>query len=180
MTRNETRQIMAFLREAFPQGKEITKDTVTVWSEMLHEFDFEIAKQAAKNLVEVQEGMVMPPIASLIKQIKLIQSDGSSTKTALWAEAFKAIKRGTRLDWDEFRKLPQEVQEFYRTPSAIKEIALLDASQIPNEKARFLNNVQVIIDMRRAQETIPYELKQRLESGNGRNERTNDKNALVG
>lgn len=69
MTRQETILIMAYLRELYPNGKEITKETIDVWYDVLKDYDYETVKEATRETARTYEGYTMPPPAFIVRHI---------------------------------------------------------------------------------------------------------------
>lgn len=162
MTEKETAKVLTLLREAFPQGKEITGDTVKVWSEIFEQEQFDVVWEAAGQIVRTWEGFVMPPPAVLFKQIRKMDPH-EDTAIELWRAAEKAIKRGTVITQEEFDELPTVVRMYFGGTSAIRDMALLDVSEIPNERARFLRQAPDLIARADAQAMLPDAVKEMLE-----------------
>lgn len=152
MTKQETAKVMAYLREAYPQGAQITQNTINVWHDVLGEYPYQVAWEAARQVAGEWVGYTMPPASTIKQKIKQMMPN-DQTGIELWRTAEKAIKRGTRMTQEEFDQLPEPVRLYFGGVSALKDLALLDKSQLPNERARFLNNVNAIqsrIETRRA------------------------------
>ena len=152
MNKRETSQVVAYLREVYPQGAPVTEATINVWHDVLGEYQYQVAWEAARQVAGEWVGYTMPPPAAVKQKIKQMVPH-YQTGIELWRDAEKAIKRGTRMTQDEFEQLPEAVQTYFGGVSAIRDLALLDKSQLPNERARFLNSINVIqgrIEARRA------------------------------
>lgn len=157
MSREETTQVLAYLREMFPQGKPVTKNTVSAWHDLLEEYPYEIVWESAKNAVRTWEGMTMPPLAVLINQIKNLQPN--DTEIELWRIAEQQIKRGTVMTQEDFDALPEPIRAYFGGVSAFRDLALLEHSELPNERARFINNIGKIVARQEAQARIPENVK---------------------
>lgn len=142
MTREETIKVLAYLRELYPNGKNVSKNTVTVWHDLLEKYEYPLVTTATKEVAQNYTGYTMPPPAEIINQIRLMANNDSAIE--LWRIAENAIRKGTVLTEEEFKSLPVPVQKYFGGRSAIKDLALLDNSSIPNERARFINNIGII------------------------------------
>ena len=143
MTELETGKVVAYLREAYPQGAPITKNTMNVWHDLLGQYPYEVAWQAARQVASEWVGYTMPPPAAVVQKIRQMMPQ-QNTGIELWRIAEKAIKRGTRLTQEEFNQLPEPVRTYFGGVSGIRDIAMLDKDQLPNERARFLNNIGTV------------------------------------
>lgn len=162
MNKNDTKKIMAYLREAFPNGKPGTELTVMVWHDLLKDYDVEIVEEAARNVVRTWDGYTMPPPAYLIGEIKRLMPE-DETAIELWRIAEKAIKRGSVLTEEEFAALPSPVRRYFGGRSAIRDLALLDADQLPNERARFLKHIEIIKKSEDVLRNLPEALTKMIE-----------------
>lgn len=150
MTLKETGQIMAYLRELYPNGSAPTRTTVNAWHDLLQPYPYEIAWEAAKAVASTWDGYTMPPPAAIISKIKMATGE-QDADIALWRIAEKAIRRGTAFTQSEFDQLPEPVRQYFGGVSAIRDLALLDASQLPNERARFLKQMPILKERAEAQ-----------------------------
>lgn len=162
MTRQETTKILAYLREIYPQGKEVTKNTVSVWHDLLAGYPYEVAFQAAKNTARTWKGYIMPPPSEIIRQAEMLMPE-DTTAIDLWRIAERQIKRGTVITQEDFDRLPAPVRRYFGGPSAIRDLALLDMEQLPNERARFLRQIGGIVEQDKARANLPPDAKQAID-----------------
>lgn len=154
MTKQETVKILAYLREVYPQGKDVTRNTINVWHDLLVGYPYEVAFEAAKNTARTWEGYTMPPPSEVIRQIEILLPE-DTTKIELWRIAERQIKRGTVITQEEFDELPAPIKRYFGGISAIKDLGLLGVEQLPNERARFLNQIDGIIERDKARKNLP-------------------------
>ena len=88
MTRQETILIMAYLRELYPNGKEITKETIDVWYDVLKDYDFDLLKidmVFLKNFEGNQNSRkIIKSILELAKSLDMkTLTEGVETKAAV-------------------------------------------------------------------------------------------------
>lgn len=145
MTKQETAKILAYLRELYPNGAKVTADTVSAWHTVIGEYDFRIAWDCTVSLAKEWDGYTMPPAAALAKKIRSVLP-GDDTAIELWREAEKLIRRGTVLTDDEYESASEPIRRYFGGRSAIRDLALLDIDELPNERARFLRNIPAIIE----------------------------------
>ena len=162
MNRQETMQVLALLREAYPQGAEITEMTVNVWADLFSDTPYEVTWEAAKEVCRTWEGYTMPPPAELFK---VIRNADSRTRTLMekWRKVEKLIKRGTRLTQEEFDKQDEDIKAYFGGVSAIRDLALLNMDEIPNERARFLKHMPAVQERIEAQARLPQSVREMLE-----------------
>lgn len=70
MNMHETAKIMAYLRELYPNGREITEQTVAVWHDVLQDYEFDEIKVAARETAKTYAGYTMPPPSVVIANRK--------------------------------------------------------------------------------------------------------------
>ncbi len=161
MNRQETMKVLALLREAYPNGAEITEMTVNMWTDLFSEVPYEVAWAAAKEVCRTWDGYTMPPPAELFK---VIRNADERTRTLMekWRKVEKLIKRGTRLTQDDFDELDDDIKAYYGGVSALRDLALLDMSELPNERARFLKHMPFIQERLETQKRIPADVQAML------------------
>ena len=145
MNKTETAKIVAYLRELYPNGAKVTSDTVSAWHTVIGEYDFQLAWECAIMLAKEWEGFTMPPPAVLVRKIRSVLP-ADKTAIELWREAERLIRRGVVLTEEEFNAASEPVKLYFGGRSAIRDLALLSVSELPNERARFLRNVGPIIE----------------------------------
>lgn len=155
MNRIETLEVLAYLRELFPNGKPITDLTVTVWRDIFSDVPADVVKLAAKKTAMTYRGYTMPAPAELFE---FIPKEDDGTEIELWRIAERWIRRGTIMSKDDFDSLPEEIRIYFGGVSAFRDLALLEAEQIPNERARFLRSVPAIKKRIQNAEALPGNL----------------------
>lgn len=163
MTEQETAKILAYFREAFPSGSQVSEARVRLWHDLIQEYDFEIAWVAAKNVVRTWQGYTMPTPAALIQEIERLFYP-EDTAIELWRIAEKAIKRGSILTQAEFNELPEPVQRYFGDLSAIRDLSQLNIEQLPNERARFLRLIESIYSQMHDARRFPESIRDKIET----------------
>lgn len=156
MNKSETAKVVAYLHEAYPNGKEITDLTIEVWYDILKDYEFKVVQAAMRELVNEWDGYTMPPPAALIKKIRGAEKD--NVDIDLWNEAEKLISKGTILTAEEFRQASPEIQRYFGSVSRIRDLALMPAEETANERARFLKQVPSIRENIRLRKSLPAEV----------------------
>lgn len=134
MNRIDTLKIIGTLREAYPNGAEITENTVNLWLAKLEPYDFERAWQCTIELLGEWDKCTMPPPAALIKKLDSIPS---ARKAELRHEADQLIRKGSVLTFEEFKKASPEIQEHFGSVARLKQIAKMPIEQADRELDRF-------------------------------------------
>ena len=139
MNKQETMQLLAVLREYYPNGKEVTQDTVNAWHLIFEALDYNEVWQAVITTVKSDESYTMPPPATILKNMP--QKD---TPIERWHIAEKAIRKGQSFTAEDFKKLPEDIQKYFGSAQAIREMGLMDIENLSYEKTRFLSNIEII------------------------------------
>lgn len=162
MTKTETGKILALMREMFPQGKDITAETIKAWHWLIGECDYAIAEQAVKELAMKYEGYSFPAPAHLIEEIRLI-SGNKADYGKLWDALVRAAKNSTYGAKEEFEKLPPDVQRFLGSPTVLKDFGLIEPNVLQTVvKASFNKTMPKIVEQREVQERLPDEIRQAI------------------
>lgn len=134
MNRIDTLKIIGTLREAYPNGAEITENTVNLWLAKLEPYDFEKAWQCTIELLGEWDKCTMPPPAALIKKLDSIPS---ARKAELRHEADQLIRKGSVLTFEEFEKASPEIKEYFGSLAALRRLANMTIEQADRELERF-------------------------------------------
>lgn len=161
MTKQEAMQVLALLREAYPQGAEITGATVSLWADLFSDTPYEVAWEAAKEVCRTWEGYTMPPPSELFKVIRNASAN-NAVLIEKWRKVEKLIKRGTRLTQEEFDEQDEDIKAYFGGVSALRDLALLDMDEMPNERARFLKHMPAVQARIETQARIPANVQAML------------------
>lgn len=156
MNLHETAKMLTTLREFYPQGQPITETTVKAWHLVFDDIDFQVAMSVIPEVVKEWDGYTMPPPAAIIKKIK--SASAGDTAIELWNEADKLISRGTILTIEEFEQADPTIKTYFGSVSRIRELALMDAAQTANERARFLKQAPQIREKIETRKALPAEV----------------------
>ena len=156
MNLHETAKMLTTLREFYPQGQPITETTVKAWHLVFDDIDFQIAMSVIPEVVKEWDGYTMPPPAAIIKKIK--SASAGDTDIELWNEADKLISKGTVLTREEFEQASPIIQSYFGSVNRIRELALMDAGQTANERARFLRQVPKIREKVETRRALPADV----------------------
>lgn len=153
---------MTYLRELYPQGKDVTVHTVSAWHDLLADYPYEVAFEAAKNVARTWKYLTLPLPAAVIEQIDNILPE-DDTPIELWRIAERQLKRATIMTQEDFESLPVPVQRYYGGVSGMRDIALLDIGELPNERARFLKHIVRIMEQEKARASLPPDVRQAID-----------------
>ena len=153
MNKAETAKVVAYLHEAYPNGKEVTDLTIEVWYDILKDYEFKVIQAAMRELINEWDGYTMPPPGAIIKKIKGAEKD--NVDIDLWNEAEKLIGKGSVLTSEEFREASAEVQRYFGSVARIRELAMMPPEETANERARFLKQVPKIRENIKLRKSLP-------------------------
>lgn len=165
MTTKEVKMILAYFRELYPNGKPGSENTVTVWCDLLKDYDIEIGLIASRNVARIWQGYTMPPPSVLIEEMDTLLGRSMSA-IEYWRIAERAIKRGSVMTHEEFELLPEPVRRYFGGVSAVRDLGQLSIDQLPNERARFLKMIGSIDINVRSLIHTPEDLRNRIEQRN--------------
>lgn len=163
MTKSETTKILTIIR-AFYKTDQNAAEMVGAWHTVLADYDYEVAEVAVKNFAknDKRDYATFPPLGKIVQQIEMLMPE-NKIGIDLWRIAERQIKRGTVITQEEFDELPAPIKRYFGGVSAIRDLALLDMDQLPNERARFLNNIERIIDQEKARKNLPPKVAEAID-----------------
>ena len=134
MNRIETLKIVGTLRESYPNGAEVTENTIDLWTALLEPYEYEKVWQATLELCKEWDGYTMPPPAAIIKKLDNVPSE---KKTELRREADQLLRRGSTITPADFQEASPEIQQFFGSANRIRQLAMMDADKCDKELDRF-------------------------------------------
>lgn len=163
MTKRETTKILTILR-AFYKTDQDAVETVNAWHTILEGYDYQVAEVAVRNFAknDTRDYQTFPGVGQIVRQIELLMPE-DTTAIDLWRIAEQQIKRGTVITQEEFNALPAPIKRYFGGPSAIRDLALLDMEQLPNERARFLRQIGGIVEQEKARANLPPDVRQAID-----------------
>jgi hypothetical protein len=129
----ETAKIMAVLKIAYPRyyaniNMDEAKQTAKLWATMLADYSYELVSNAVKALIATNK--FPPTIADVIEKIHLLTDEPEMSELQAWTYVHKAIRNSTYNSSEEFKKLPEEIQEVIRTPEQLRTWAALNEDEV--------------------------------------------------
>lgn len=166
MTANETAKVMAILQVAYPAfyGKKSVEEkraAVSLWAELLKEYDSRLVTAAVKELIKTHSGYP-PDIAAVVERIRGIEdaARGEQTNEELWLLLKKAVSNGYYGAEEEFQRLPEVLQNYLRSPSQLREMSGIDSDTLNTvTRGQFLKTIGIERQRQRdreiAQKSLP-------------------------
>lgn len=147
MTREETTKILSIIKLAYPNFyKSITKqeaeNTINLYQEMFKEDEANLVMIAVKELINTFQ---YPPTIADIKNKIYKLTNIEKTPAELWDKLQSAISNGIYHSVEMFEILPDEVKQFVRSPSQLKELAMMDSDVVHSvTKGQFFKQIEII------------------------------------
>ena len=145
MIRTETMKIVAFFRELYPNGPEITEATINAWHTLLSPYDYEPMWQCAQLVAREWDGYTMPPPATLLKKLEAVTATGE-TPIDLWNRLDKMLSNGSYNSVKEFENAPPVIRRYLGSPGRLKQLSQMPLDELEFERARFLKEVPYITE----------------------------------
>lgn len=167
MTREETTSVLKILKVSYPAfySKFSRDDMVAVldlWSEMFADDDIRVVKVALFKLIETHKGYP-PDIAALKEKIRelVIASTGEPTDEELWQMLRRAASNGYYGAREEFDRLPRVVQRYLGSPSALRDLAVIDEKTLNTvAKGQFLKQIVSLRERQEFADSLPEPVKE--------------------
>lgn len=144
MNRVEVLKIMAVLRAAYPQyyrniSDEDAANVVNLWTDLFAEDDASFVGAAVKAII-VADNREFPPLVGTIKEkMRQLTTPNELTEGEAWAIIAKAVKNSLYASREEFDALPPMLKKLVRSPSQLKDWAMMDSETLHSVVA---SNVQ--------------------------------------
>lgn len=167
MTRKETAQMLDVLKTAYPTfyrtvSPEEGVKTLELYAEMFANDDIRIVKPALFNLIETHKGYP-PDIATLKEKIRelVVAATGEPTDEELWQMLRRAASNGYYGAREEFDKLPRVVQRYLGSPSALRDLAVIDEKTLNTvTKGQFLKQIVSLRERQEFADSLPEGVKE--------------------
>lgn len=129
MVREQVTAIIKSLQVAFPWAysshtKEMFRDTISLWTERLKDYDSEIVTQIVLKHVDTEERP--PAIGTIISKYKMLSKTEGMGGFEAWHLVRKAISNATYNASLEFEKLPELIKQVVYSAENLRHWAQLD------------------------------------------------------
>ena len=135
MNQTETLKIMAVLRGAYPafyrdMSRKEAESVVALWAEMFAEDDVAIVAAAVKALIATDDRGFPPHIGAVKAKVRQITQPSGMTPQEAWNLVAKAIRNSAYESWEEYGKLPKEIQRLVGSPNQLRDWATMDSETV--------------------------------------------------
>lgn len=173
MNRESVIKILAILKAAYPNfykdiNKQEAETVISLYQTMFEDKDKDLVLLAIKELINTEP---YPPTIAAIKNKmdKLQHLNDDKSNLDLWAEVKDAINSPYDEMTEIFYTLSPEVQEFFKSPKGIKELAMMDAETINSVvKGQFFKQIEILKERNIQERKMLLETKKKIEELQGK------------
>lgn len=165
MTREETAEILAVLKAAYPESFKAIKmrdglAMIGLWQNMFENDSYDIVKAAVMALIATRKVGYSPTVGEVKEKIQSFRERGNLTEQAAWALVAKACRNGLYGYREEFYKLPPEVQRAVGSPEQLHAWAAMDADTVESVVAsNFMRSYRVFAAREMEREMLPESVR---------------------
>lgn len=165
MDREETLEIMAVLRAAYPayyrgQGKEDAKAAVNLWHKMFADDPYPVVSAAVEAHIASDTKGYPPHIGAIRDKITKLTQPEELSEMEAWALVRKALSNSGYHAQQEFDKLPEVLQRVVGSPSMLHQWALMDNSDVETVvQSNFMRSYKVRAASAKEYLALPAEVK---------------------
>lgn len=165
MTREETLQVLAILKTAYPgfyrdMKRKEAEDTVSLWHDMFADDDPGHVAAAVKVLISTDIKGFPPHIGAVKEKLRKLTSPEEMTAGEAWNLVYKAVQQGLYGSREAFAALPPLLQRLVGSPNQLRDWAIMDADTVQSVVAsNFQRSYQARSQSQREYELMPPEVK---------------------
>ena len=147
MERDDVIRVLSVLKVAYPSFyKEMTKkeaeETISLYMDMFSTDDSQVVLYAVKELVNT---LKFPPTIADIKEKMLELTRVKEDLTEAWEKVQRAISCGIYKSEEGFGSLSPIGKKFIKTPSQLREIAMMDSDIVHSVvKGQFFKQAEIL------------------------------------
>lgn len=168
MNRNETKQILAVLRTAYPNfyrgiPNDDLRGIVDLWSEMFKDEPAQLVAVAVKAMIASRTNTFPPNIGEIKEQITKMRMPNEMTAAEAWTLVANAIRNGLYGAQEEFDRLPPTVKRLVGSPQQLREWAEMEADTVMSVVAsNFQRSYNVRAKSDREYAALPSDIRQMI------------------
>lgn len=166
MTRQETKDLMAILKAAYPNfykdiSKEEAKAAVDLWATIFSDTPAKLVIEAVKSLICTLK--YPPTIADVKEKIAAIMHPEMMTEMEAWQKVRRAI---SYYNADEtFAQLPPVIQKIVGSPNTLREWAQMEAEIVDSViQSNFMRSYKAKMTQEKEYAMLPESTKQLIQS----------------
>lgn len=164
MTTNETLQIMAMLKVAYPmyyanQSEQDVSAAVNLWHDMFSADDVQLVNAAVKAYINAETKGFPPSIGQIREKMNLLMQPAGMNEQEAWNRVMVAVSNSWYHAKEEFDKLPADLQALVGSPNQLREWGQMDSGQLQSVVAsNFMRSYRYDKDRERELKTLPQNL----------------------
>ena len=168
MNRNETLQVLAYLKVAYPQAfnklsKEDIQALTKMWELQFKDFNFDVVMIAVNSYISTDTSGFYPTIGKLKDMIYKLSNPSEMTEQEAWNLVKKAISRSGWYAQEEFDKLPPTLKKLVGSPNQLHDWALSDSDDINTVVAsNFMRSYRARTTQEKEMALLPSQVKENL------------------
>ena len=166
MTREETKDLMAILKAAYPNfykdiSKEEAKAAVDLWATIFSDTPAKLVIEAVKSMICTLK--YPPTIADVKEKIHLLTQPQSMSELEAWNTVRRAI---SYYDAQEnYNSLPPMLQKIVGSPNQLREWALMDVETVNSViQSNFMRSYKAKVAQEKEYAMLPESTKQLIQS----------------
>lgn len=165
MTKQETANIMAVLKAAYPSFYRNMSDvdvvaSVNLWQRLFVDEPYDLVSAAVLALIKTRAETYPPAPGEVTEKIQRLKNPGEITEAEAWSLVSKAIRNGIYGSKEEFAKLPPDVQQAVGSHEQLKEWAIMDSEEVQTVVAsNFQRSFRKRQKTNREMEALPSTIK---------------------
>lgn len=166
MNRDETTAILSIMRVAYPDfykgiSKETAETAVSLWNEMLLEYNAATVTMAVKALIAT---LPFPPkISDVISKIMMITQPEQMSEIEAWGLISKALQNSIYNSEKEFINLPPIIQRLVGGHSQLRDWAMMDKHEVETVVAsNFMRSFKVRAKNEKEYLALPNVIREKI------------------
>ena len=162
MTRQETKDLMAILKAAYPNfykdiSKEEAKAAVDLWATIFSDTPAKLVIEAVKSLICMLK--YPPTIADVKEKVAMITQPQEMTEMEAWERVKRAISYYHATE--AFANLPPILQKIVGSPNTLREWAVMDIATVNSViQSNFMRSYKARVAKEREYAMLPESTKQ--------------------
>lgn len=138
---------------------------IDVWAHLFRDIPYSEVSRGLEVFAMSNATGFPPDPGQLNKCIRLNSPDNDMTATEAWAVVEKIVRE---TPWEryqeEYDKLPRNIQRAIGTAASLKEMGMIEESQLSNEKARFIHAYNALVKREEDYMALPERTRAAIES----------------
>lgn len=168
MTQNETLEILAIIKVAYPNSfSKLTKADiealVKLWTIQFRDYDYQLVNGAINTIISTDLSDFMPTIARIKQVCGQLSCRNQIGEIEAWQLIKQALSNSIYHAKEEYDKLPTICQKIVGSPSQLRQWGVLDTNEVDTiVHSNFLKTFRSLLESERQKNLIPLSIKEKL------------------